>query len=63
MLVEEFHRLGVEIVFLNRPIAHSPEDQRLLQMQGVIAEFEREQILERSRRGKLHKAKQGQVSV
>jgi site-specific DNA recombinase len=32
-------------------------------MQGVIAEFEREQILERSRRGTLHKAKHGQVSV
>jgi site-specific DNA recombinase len=32
-------------------------------MQGVIAEFERAQILERRRRGKLHKAKQGQVSV
>jgi site-specific DNA recombinase len=63
VLVEEFHRLGVEIVFINRPIAHSPEDHLLLQMQGVIAEFERAQILERSRRGKLHKAKQGQISV
>ena len=63
VLVEALHRLGVEIVFINRPIAHSPEDHLLLQMQGVIAEFEREQILERSRRGKLHKAKQGQVSV
>jgi site-specific DNA recombinase len=63
VLVEALHRLGVEIVFMNRPIAHSPEDQLLLQMQGVIAEFERAQILERRRRGKLHKAKQGQVSV
>ena len=63
VLVEELHRLGVEIVFINRPIAHSPEDHLLLQMQGVIAECEREQILGRSRRGKLHKAKQGQVSV
>jgi site-specific DNA recombinase len=51
------------MVFVNRPIAHSPEDQLLLQMQGMIAEFEREKILERSRRGKLHKAKQGQASV
>ena len=63
ILIDEFQRLGVEIIFINRPIAQSPEDHLLLQMQGVMAEFEREQILERSRRGKLHKAKQGQVSV
>jgi site-specific DNA recombinase len=63
VLIEEFQRLGVDIVFVNRPIAHTPEDQRLLQMQGVIAEFEREKIMERRRRGKLHKAKQGQVNV
>ena len=63
ILIEEFKRLGVAIVFVNRPIAHTPEDQLLLQMQGVIAEFEREKIMERSRRGKLHKAKQGQVNV
>jgi site-specific DNA recombinase len=63
VLIEEFKRLGVDILFINRPITQTPEDQLLLQMQGVIAEFEREKIIERSRRGKLHKAKQGRVSV
>ena len=63
MLVEEFKKLGVEISFLNRPIAASPEDQLLLQVQGVIAEYEREKIVERSRRGKLHKAQEGKVCV
>ena len=63
VLIEEFKRLGVDVIFINRPIAQTPEDQLLLQMQGVIAEFEREKIIERSRRGKLHKAKQGRVSV
>ncbi|MFQ5853913.1 MAG: recombinase family protein, partial [Candidatus Binatia bacterium] len=63
VLIEEFKRVGVEIMFVNRPIAQTPEDQLLLQMQGVIAEFEREKIMERSRRGKLYKAKQGCVSV
>ena len=63
MLVEEFKKLGVEISFVNRPIAASPEDQLLLQMQGVIAEYEREKIVERSRRGKLHKAQAGKVCV
>jgi len=63
MLVEEFKKLGVAITFMNRQIATSPEDQLLLQMQGVIAEYEREKILERHRRGKLHKAQQGKVGV
>ena len=63
LLVEEFKKLGVSITFVNRQIATSPEDQLLLQMQGVIAEYEREKILERHRRGKLHKAQQGKVSV
>jgi site-specific DNA recombinase len=35
----------------------------LLQLQGVIAEYEREKIVERQRRGKLHKAQQGKVCV
>jgi site-specific DNA recombinase len=61
VLMEEFHRLGVEIVFVNRAISSSPEDQLLLQIQGVISEYEREKIMERGRRGKLHKAKQGKV--
>ena len=63
MLVEEFKNLGVAITFVNRQIATSPEDQLLLQMQGVIAEYEREKIAERHRRGKLHKAQQGKVCV
>jgi site-specific DNA recombinase len=63
LLVEEFKKLGVSITFVNRQIATSPEDQLLLQMQGVIAEYEREKILERHRRGKLHKAQQGKVSI
>ena len=50
MLVEEFKKLGVTITFVNRQIATSPEDQLLLQMQGVIAEYEREKIVERQKR-------------
>src|SRR5208337_5565895 len=30
---------------------------------GMIAEYERAQILERSRRGKRHRARQGQINV
>lgn len=63
LLIDEFHRAGVEIIFLNRPIGLSPEDDLLLQVQGMVAEYERAKILERSRRGKRHAARQGAVSV
>ncbi len=63
MLVDEFQRAGVELVFLNHPHGRSPEEELLLQMQGMIAEYERAQIIERSRRGKRHKAQQDSVNV
>jgi site-specific DNA recombinase len=63
LLMEEFRRAGVEVAFLNRPIGASPEDDLLLQIQGVIAEYERAQILERGRRGRRHAARMGSVSA
>jgi site-specific DNA recombinase len=63
LLMEEWARHGVETVFIKAPHSDTPEDQLLLQFQGMIAEYERAQILERSRRGKRHRAKQGEVSV
>lgn len=63
LLVDELHRAGVEIVFLNRQIGASPEDDLLLQVQGMVAEYERAKILERSRRGKRHAARRGSVNV
>jgi len=63
LLVDELRRAGVEIVFLNRQIGLSPEDDLLLQVQGMVAEYERAKILERSRRGKRHGARRGSVAV
>ena len=63
LLIEEFARAGVETLFIRSPRATTAEDQLLLQFQGMIAEYERAQILERSRRGKRHRAREGQVSV
>ena len=59
VLVEEFARVGTTIVFLNRPIGQSPEDELLLQLQGMFAEYERARMLERSRRGKRYLAQAG----
>jgi site-specific DNA recombinase len=63
LLLDELRHAGVEVIFLNHTLGHSPEDDLLLQVQGVIAEYERAKISERSRRGKLHAARTGQVSV
>jgi len=63
LLVEEFRRAGVEVIFLNRALGQSPEDDLLLQVQGMIAEYERAKIMERHRRGKRHAARLGAVNV
>lgn len=61
--MEEFARRGVETVVIKAPHADTPEDQLMLQFQGMIAEYEWAQILERSRRGKRRRTKAGEVSV
>jgi len=63
LLIEEFKQSGVEVVFLNDEMGKSPESDLLLQLQGIIAEYERMKIMERSRRGKRHSAQQGLVKV
>jgi len=63
LLLEEFQRAGVEVVFLNHACDESPEGELLLQIQGVIAEYERAKMLERCRRGRKQHARQGHVSV
>ena len=64
LLLEELARGGIEVVFIKEPErSGSPEDELLRQFQGMIAEYERAQIAERCRRGKLHRARAGAVSV
>jgi site-specific DNA recombinase len=63
LLIDELNKGGVEVVFLNHSIDKTPEGELLLQMQGMIAEYERAKILERSRRGKRYAARRGSVNV
>ena len=63
VLLDELARQGVSVIFLHGPSGQSAEDELLVQVQGVIAEYERAKILERSRRGKLHKARNGIVNA
>jgi site-specific DNA recombinase len=53
----------VETRFVKAPQSATAEEQLLVQFQGMIAEYERAQILERSRRGKRYRARSGEVSV
>jgi site-specific DNA recombinase len=64
LLLEELARQGVEVVFAKEPErGGSPEDELLRQFQGMIAEYERAQIAERTRRGKAHRARGGSQAV
>jgi site-specific DNA recombinase len=63
LLAEELSRCGVELVFLKSPSGATPEDQLVVQFQGMIAEYERAQIAERTRRGKRQRAQQGSINV
>jgi site-specific DNA recombinase len=63
LLIEEFARAGTRVQFIKGPRGDSPEDQLLVQFQGMFAEYEKAQILERYRRGKAHRARTGSVNV
>jgi DNA invertase Pin-like site-specific DNA recombinase len=63
LLLEEFARGGTEVRFLQGAKANTPEEELLLQFQGMIAEYERAQIAERTRRGRLHRARAGFASA
>src|SRR5919202_2730437 len=63
LLIEEFAKAGTSVVFVKGPSSDSPEDALLVQFQGMIAEYEKAQIIERTRRGKAHRAKAGVVNV
>ena len=63
LLLEEFARAGVDVVFVRAPLVETPEEVLLVQFQGMIAEYEKAQISERTRRGKRHRARCGVVNV
>ena len=64
ILMEEFRKHAVKVCFIkNPPKSTSPEEQMFQHFQGIFAEYERALILDRSRRGRLYKAKQGNPIV
>lgn len=63
LLMDEFNKVGSEIRFVKARKVETPEDEMLLQFQGMMAEYERALIIERTRRGKAFRARSGMVNV
>ena len=63
LLIEEFARAGTKVEFVKGPRGDSPEDQLMVQFQGMFAEYEKAQLMERYRRGKAYRARCGSVNV
>jgi site-specific DNA recombinase len=63
LLIEEFARAGTRVEFVLGPRGDSPEDQLMVQFQGMFAEYEKAQLMERYRRGKTYRARSGSVNV
>ena len=57
LLVEELERAGVGLEYFTTPREDTPEGRLLLNVKGVVAEYEREKIRERTTRGKKQKAR------
>jgi site-specific DNA recombinase len=64
ILLEEFRKVGVKVCFLKGvPESTTPEAVMFSHLQGILAEYERALILDRSRRGRIYKAKKGDPKV
>jgi hypothetical protein len=62
LVLDELSRLGVVVYFTDTPpIDSDPEARLLVQVQGVIAEYEKAKFAERERRGKLYRSRAGEV--
>src|SRR5439155_19641277 len=55
LLLEEFERLGCQVVFVDRPLSNDPHEQLVVQIRGAVAEYERTLIADRMRRGRQAK--------
>jgi site-specific DNA recombinase len=60
LLIEECEKMNPQLLFRQNPFGARPQGQLWTQMQGMIAESDRAQIAERTRRGRVAKARQGE---
>ncbi len=61
LLLEEFKRDGIEVLFLESPkMGDTPTDTLMFNISGAFAEYERSKITMRMRRGRIYKVKNGE---
>jgi site-specific DNA recombinase len=65
LVLDELTRFGVKVHFSDAPDLADDDPQAVLltQVQGVIAEYEKAKIAERYRRGKLFRARAGEITT
>jgi site-specific DNA recombinase len=63
IIKRDLERSGVRVIFRKIPSESSPTNNLLVNMLGSFAEFEREMILDRTRRGRLHKVETRQQFI
>ncbi len=61
LIMDELERFGVKTIFLEGGAADDPLSKLMHQITGAVAEFERAKITERYRRGKLYRARCGEI--
>jgi site-specific DNA recombinase len=61
LILEELERFEVKAIFLEGGAADDPLSKLMHQITGAVAEFERAKITERNRRGKLYRARCGEI--
>jgi site-specific DNA recombinase len=61
LLIDELAQRGCQVEFLDRPMSDDPHDQLLLQIRGAVAEYERNLIADRMRRGRQARLRTGQL--
>jgi site-specific DNA recombinase len=63
MLMDEFERNKAGVLFVNAPREDTPEGSMLFGMKALFAEYERSKIMERTRRGKERRIREGRVMI
>lgn len=61
LILDELERFGVKTMFIEGGAADDPLSKLMHQITGAVAEFERAKITERYRRGKLYRARCGEI--
>lgn len=61
LILEELEEKGINVIFLKEPEVKNDEDRVVQGIKGLFAEYERAKITERTRRGRLFRAKNGKI--